>query len=415
MPQLTLTPAASLSSSAPEGHDDVVQKDGVYYRKIEKAPSRNRNAKPASFGWQCGQTYALLDDTVDVIRALRCHFCGDVIKLHEQTASNMTCHMKHKHKELIIGLAGATANVSLLSTQSSSVDVRPLGTKQLYFTPDFDKFRKLLVRWCVEDHVAFAKIDTDGFREMMTSINPAVKPYLVTGKTLRSWVKKDYRIIRKAVKLRLKQAKSQRHISFDIWSAPSFKYSFVGVVVHCIVDTEDGPKSQSIQLALRRIKDKHDGDNIAAILLAVLEEYDITANDLGIFMADNEATNDKAIRLVLQRLYPNIKQKEIYARRGRCLAHIINLAAQAFLFGQDITAFESATTVEGEAFDSDKMQAAQEEWRKNGALGKLHNTVQFIFSSSGRRDAWSACVIGDISINGKSKPFLETLSHILGD
>jgi hypothetical protein len=172
----------------------------------------------------------------------------------------------------------------------------------------------------------------------------------VTGKTLRSWIKKDHRLGRETVKLRLKQAKSQRHISFDIWSAPSFKYSFVGVVAHCVVDTEKGPKSQAIQLALRRIKDRYDSDNLATVLLAVPKEYDIITNDLGVFMADNKGTNDKAIRLILTQLYPNIKQKDILARRGRCLAHIINLAAQAFLFGTDIAAFEDAVAVKRPIF-----------------------------------------------------------------
>jgi hypothetical protein len=59
----------------------------------------------------------------------------------------------------------------------------------------------------------------------------------------------------------------------------------------------------------------------------VIRDYNILPSELGVFIADNEETNDKAIRLILKELYLGIKQKEIEARRVRCIAHIINLAA----------------------------------------------------------------------------------------
>jgi hypothetical protein len=59
---------------------------------------------------------------------------------------------------------------------------------------------------------------------------------------------------------------------------------------------------------------------------------------LGFFIGDNTSVNDTAIRVILGQLRPDIKEPD--SRRVRCLGHIINLAAKAFLFGKDADAFE---------------------------------------------------------------------------
>jgi hypothetical protein len=252
----------------------------------------------------------------------------------------------------------------------------------------------------VEDHVPFSKVDSEAFRRLMLISNPSIKPSLCSRQALRRWIKRDLGIAKEQVKFRLLQALSKVHISFDIWTAPSFTYSFLGVVAHCVVTTEEGPQNQAVMLALRRIADKHDGEKISKILLSIIEDYNII-DRLGVFMADNEVANNVAVARVLMALFPGITDKQIKARRARCLAHIINLAAQAFLFGSDTSAFESQATDgdEEENFDTDTMRMKQEAWRKTGALGKLHNVVSYIFSSSGRRDAWRNVSVGNRQLN----------------
>ena len=110
-------------------------------------------------------------------------------------------HTKHKAltKMATLTVAGSTSTPS-----SQSSEIRPHGIKQLYFAPDVERFRKLLVRWCVEDHVAFAKVDTDAFKDLMLSVNPLIRPFLCSRVSLSRWIKKDYLLGREAVKLRLK-------------------------------------------------------------------------------------------------------------------------------------------------------------------------------------------------------------------
>jgi hypothetical protein len=56
----------------------------------------------------------------------------------------------------------------------------------------------------------------------------------------------------------------------------------------------------------------------------------ISIKQLGFFIADNITINDTAVRDILTYLLP--KFKDLDFRRIRCLRHIINLAAKAFLF-----------------------------------------------------------------------------------
>ena len=76
----------------------------------------------------------------------------------------------------------------------------------------------------------------------MLLVNPLIKPFLYSRVSLLRWIKKDYLLGREAVKLRLKQALSKKHISFNIWTAPSFKYSFIGAITYCVIETEEGVK-----------------------------------------------------------------------------------------------------------------------------------------------------------------------------
>jgi hypothetical protein len=105
--------------------------------------------------------------------------------------------------------------------------------------------------------------------------------------------------------------------------------------------------------------------------------------NLGCFIGNNLATNNVAIRYILKKLRPDIKQPN--SRRVRCLGHIINLAAKAFLFGKDAEAFELNTNA---ARAVTHLERLRELWRKKGPLGKLHNTLVFIIRTPQRREAF---------------------------
>ena len=78
---------------------------------------------------------------------------------------------------------------------------------------------------------------------------------------------------------------------------------------------------------------------------------------------------------------PDIKKPE--SRRVRCLGHILNLAAKAFLFGKDADAFEEDTNCKRNNTHIEKLR---ELWRKKGPIGKFHNLVLHIRITPQRRE-----------------------------
>lgn len=97
-------------------------------------------------------------------------------------------------------------------------------------------------------------------------------------------------------------------------------------------------KNRSLLIGIRRIRGSHNNKNITkAIIPIIIIEMGIISN-LEYFITNNASTCDMAIKIVLQRLRPNITHPRY--RRVRCLDHIINLVAKAFLFDSRKGSFE---------------------------------------------------------------------------
>ena len=109
----------------------------------------------------------------------------------------------------------------------------------------------------------------------------------------------------------------------------------MGVVAHWL---DEDLKKQDLLIGLKRVTGTHTGENMAAVVIPVLKLFDLGPR-LGFFIGDNLPSNDVAIRSILDELRPDIASPD--SRRVRCIAHIINLVAKAFLFNNDADSFEN--------------------------------------------------------------------------
>ena len=222
---------------------------------------------------------------------------------------------------------------------------------------------------------------------MLCACNEAVEPYLPrSGSTIKNWVVDEFEKVKNEVRVQLLHAQSKVHISFDLWSSPS-GYSLCGIVAHFV-----GYQNtvQHCLIGMKRMGCSHSGENIAAEVIPVLEEFELQ-HSLGVFVSDNVESNDTAVDTAVDALVSHFSPgTDAKARRGRCLGHIINLAAKAFIFGQDVEVFEmEAKPADNDApVDLNVLKRAQLAWRKRGPIGKLHNVVIFIRSSPQRREYW---------------------------
>ena len=247
----------------------------------------------------------------------------------------------------------------------------------------------------IQERVPFAQIESVAFRSMLVALFKGIDKYLVVGDTIRNWLDDEYEAAVDRIQRWLADAVSRVHISFDLWTSPN-GYAMVGVYGHFVSGYK--PEVKPVLLALKRIEESHSGEEISLILINVIKFWRLERS-LGVFVSDNADVNDVAIGLVLARLRPDIKDSQ--QRRSRCLGHIINLAAKAFLFGSDVDAFEQvAGDDSGQVIESAAARSAQAEWRRKGPVGKLHNLVVYIRSSTLRREAWKRKRVENDEING---------------
>ena len=111
-------------------------------------------------------------------------------------------------------------------------------------------------------------------------------------------------------------------------------------------------------LALRVIQGRYTGENLAPIVLDILQDYSITYK-LGYIQMDNATNNDTLMVALSSGIYISYSIKILYyytnlliglpynydaiEHRIRCLGHILNLTVQDFLYVQDIEQAEEVS------------------------------------------------------------------------
>ncbi|KAA8623773.1 Dimer-Tnp-hAT domain-containing protein [Pyrenophora tritici-repentis] len=134
-----------------------------------------------------------------------------------------------------------------------------------------EKFKELLIRWIVYCHIAFFQLENQYFRELLLFLNPALLNHLPkAAKTIRSWVMNAFISKKQQLREDLHYSRSRISISFDLWTSPN-PYAILGVVA-------------------------------ISVVLELLEEYDISGDQIGYFMLDNASANDTAVEFILKDL-----------------------------------------------------------------------------------------------------------------
>ena len=266
-------------------------------------------------------------------------------------------------------------DISAGSDEGSEKDLPQPEANQKVFdkvsTGRYDAFKTVIVRWIVYCNFAFKMLENQYFRDVISLLHKGFALLLpAASATIRNWVKEEYDKQKDHLIEELAAAISQVHLSFDMWTSPN-RYSIISIFANFI--SEEGQRRRQL-LAFRRIYGAHDGANIAATLLEVIEEYSI-AQKIGYFMSDNAKSNDSATAAAMQQLYPSLSIKQRQGRRLQCRGHIINLCARALLLGKG--AGKTLTELERKEMKGG-VAAVDRFWKNKGALGRLHNLVVYI-------------------------------------
>lgn len=173
----------------------------------------------------------------------------------------------------------------------------------------------------IQEELPFTTIESAAFRDFIELCNPSVLPMMVKSTSISEAIMSRFR----SAQVKLKDLlASQPYISLtcDCWTSTNGR-SIFGITAHWI--NKDFKTCEAI-IAMKQIIGHHTGTNLAAHLLEVLNQYNITDRVFCI-TADN-ASNNHTMALQLQRLIPQFFADEHLLG---CLAHVINLSARAGL------------------------------------------------------------------------------------
>lgn len=252
--------------------------------------------------------------------------------------------------------------------------------------PTAESVRESLVACIVRNDLPFTIVEDPDLRRILGLFNRQLLESTVpaTANTMRNWVKERYQEEKEALKKTLASTVYTKHLSFDTWTSPN-SHALLAIVAH-FIDAQFNLKAKL--LGIVQLQGSHSGEAQATKILSIIRDFEI--QPVGHFQSDNASSNDTCIAAILTHIEPTLATSRSLAqekkrRRIRCIGHIVNLAAKAFL------------------------EASNKEWKEgdtHAPVGKLHHIVHYIRRSPQRRDTFvkvtqfkqaSATTVGDFN------------------
>jgi len=336
-----------------------------------------------------------------------CNYCTEDPIYGSDNSSNMRKHLQGRHKISVEVAISRVQEVALQqlkelyrqaesSGQTNEIDIQVF-QKQL----DQGVINEALVSLIVVRNLPFAMVEWPEFHVLCQVLNPESKDFVTTTHSqVKNMIEKSYEVHKDTVRKKLQSASTNIHLSVDIWTSPN-KHLLLGVTgdfVDCIEE-----KHLKTLLGLRPVAG-HSGEDQFDVLISILQEYDIVRK-LGALVGDNSSTNDTLCRAIEAYLR---KEEEIQWSatkwRVRCMGHIINLAVQGFLFHNSISAeeLESYDELE-ESGELEDIEGAKQKFRLLGPLGKLHNIIVDIRSSTNRTAEFLALATRMVPLDNRTR------------
>ncbi|KAK4074631.1 hypothetical protein Purlil1_12926 [Purpureocillium lilacinum] len=307
-----------------------------------------------------------------------CRLCdakGQSVLFAATATTSAADHLRKAHRIF----EGSSNSDSSTSTDEPDRAKRPRLQYSLVPRAKIKTIRELSLGLVINADLPFSVFTDPYFEQLVWQLDPRVADQIPWSRqSMSRQLDEVYKSKSSLVRQELRDALTKIHLSFDLWTSPN-RYAVMAVTAH-FLDRQG--HHQVRLLALRRQLGSHSGENLAATLLEVVNEWGIQ-DSVGCVVSDNVTTNDACLQHLYKAINPEMRPADIRARRMRCYGHILNLVARAFLYGEDFEAFEAESQV-------NSLLSRQEEdlrhWRKKGPVGKLHNVVRFIRSSPQRSE-----------------------------
>jgi hypothetical protein len=146
---------------------------------------------------------------------------------------------------------------------------------------------QLYINFQISCNQPFSLIQATSFRSLIRYINPDADDLLPESpSTAKALIMDQFAIEKTVIQQQVQGSQSCIHLSLDSWTSRNH-LPILGVIGHTLV----GGQRQEYVLALREIQGRHTGENLAPIVLDILQDYGIT-HKLGYIQMDNATNND---------------------------------------------------------------------------------------------------------------------------
>ena len=238
----------------------------------------------------------------------RCKYCS---KTYAKNGGN-TCikrHLFEKHaktekssRENVSAKRQRSIEHALQLAETQSFKRRKLNTTSGDgHSLDGSHLEVLYIKFLTACHLPLRLVECPEFRDLLNYINNDIDTWLPTSHTtITHWVLRQFNSMKEQMKSRLHSARTDIHISCDLWTSPNC-LPILGFVGHYI--SEDG-RLESPTLALVEVEEEHSGENLARYLQEFVEDW-VIGSKLGYIQMDNAKNNDTMMREFEDRKYRN--------------------------------------------------------------------------------------------------------------
>lgn len=203
-----------------------------------------------------------------------------------------------------------------------------------------ETFRKALLKWLVVSDEPFSTVQEQAFIDMVKTLNPDAKLY--SDKTVRSDLMDTFNEKFTELKEKLKSVPGKMSITMDGWTSRNI-LPFLAIRAHWL---DDQWEYQSQLLDFCHIEGSHSGANFRDIFAKALQSLGVPLDKIVSITVDNASSNDTFFD-ELEDVFDILGDDQ----HIRCLAHIINLAAQDVL--KSLKSCKTATNTDEEQPDED--------------------------------------------------------------
>lgn len=156
-----------------------------------------------------------------------------------------------------------------------SVSICPQTLEQLY------------INFQISCNQPLSLVQATSFRTFLQYISPEAESLLPEShSSIKAVLLSQFTREKEAIRQQLQSSQSSIHLSLDSWTSGNH-LPILGVIAHTVVDSQ----LREYVLALREIQGRHTGENLAPIVLDILQDYNITYK-LGYIQMDNATNND---------------------------------------------------------------------------------------------------------------------------